>query len=197
MDEKEVVKRELYQAIAYFIERQQLVAQAMLDLGLDVELVGTYGGLAWISLEDYPNDFNGFEELLEEENLPQEERRLINALKHNSENHVSRKGLWGANGEWEYSLHGIGCCLTNRYTREPIDWDCPNVMAFQTYFFGFHLEWQLRSPIRSDMLKHTRSWIRKRGRKSIETLIDEMIDEGLIEQDRTLDGQMYVLADKY
>jgi hypothetical protein len=43
------VKQEVYQAIRYFIKRQQIVARAMVALGLDLEVIGQYGALAWVS----------------------------------------------------------------------------------------------------------------------------------------------------
>jgi hypothetical protein len=49
VDEKKLVKQELYKAIIYFIERQKLVAQAMLDLGLDLGLIARFGAIAWVS----------------------------------------------------------------------------------------------------------------------------------------------------
>lgn len=46
---KRLAKKELLQAIAYFVERQHLVAQAMREMGLNLEEVGKYGAIAWIS----------------------------------------------------------------------------------------------------------------------------------------------------
>jgi hypothetical protein len=46
---KEKAKNELKNALVYFIDRQQLVAQAMRDLGLNLDLVSKFGALAWVS----------------------------------------------------------------------------------------------------------------------------------------------------
>jgi len=43
------VKTELREAVAYFIERQKLVAQAMTEFGLDLNEVGEFGAFAWVS----------------------------------------------------------------------------------------------------------------------------------------------------
>lgn len=45
---REQVKAELRNALAYFIERQKLVAQAMTELGLDLYEVGEFGPIAWM-----------------------------------------------------------------------------------------------------------------------------------------------------
>lgn len=55
MDEatRKLVKQELFQAIVFFIQRQQLVAQAMLDLGLDLQFVGRFASLGWITSDSH------------------------------------------------------------------------------------------------------------------------------------------------
>lgn len=43
------VKDELSNALAYFIERQKLVAQALVELGLDLNEVAEFKSAAWSS----------------------------------------------------------------------------------------------------------------------------------------------------
>jgi hypothetical protein len=189
---KSLIKQELYEAIAYFIERQDLAAQAMLDLGLDLEEVGKYGALAWVSsatrtLKDAEKPLDLFIEGSE----------LYNVAKRAEALGVPQVGFWKDydHNEWKYFLHGGGCRLTNTETGEPIEWNCPNKLSFTPWFFCFHLEWQLDSPERKNKLLHTRNWIQEiQPRDSdwinimtqIEALIGEMIDDGLINEDRTL-----------
>ena len=189
---KSLIKQEFCEAIAYFIERQDLAAQAMLDLGLDLEEVGEYGAIAWVSsathiLKDVERPLD----------LYTEGSDLYNVAKRAEAIRVPQEGIWKDydHNEWKYFLHGGGCRLTNTKTGEPIDWNCPNRLSFTPWFFCFHLEWQLDSPERKDKLHHTRNWIQSIQTQEsdwvnvtvrIEALIREMINDGLINQDRTL-----------
>ena len=173
-------KQEIYDAIAYFIERQKLVAQAMIDMGLDLEEVGEYGSLVWSSNENVADA-----QLLEDDALEDEQLRKIFAIaKRARARRLPQKGIWKDknNDEWKYFLHGGGCLLTNVHTGERINWNCPNVLAFDLWFFLDHLEWQLKSPDRKDKFQNTRYWIQTLAG----TLISEMIEEGRINKNLTL-----------
>lgn len=181
MDHKTLTQQELYKAIAYFVERQQLVAQAMRDLGLDLEEVAKWGTAAWFSGQ-------GTHEPHLYEGASDEEQELYNIMMRARVRELPPTGFWGDKDEWEYFLHGNGCRLRNVNTGEPINWNCPNILAFDPYFFLHHLEWRIESRYREDELYHTRRWIEQHsdGLQSIITLIKEMIDVGLINQDFTL-----------
>lgn len=180
-EEKQVVQQEVYQAIAYFIERQHLVAQAMQDLGLDLEEVGKWATVAWFSGQ-------GTDKPRLEEDASDEGRELFEVMKRAIARNLSSTGSWGDTGEWTYFLHGQGCMLRNAHTGEIINWNCPNVLAFDPYFFLDHLKWRLGSHHREDELQYTRAWIQQQpeGFRSILSLIEEMINDGLINKDMTL-----------
>jgi hypothetical protein len=185
---KVLVKQELYEAIAYFVERQALVAEAMRDLGLDLELVGQFGAVAWVSSVSHIVD--GVEKLTE----LFEEGSIFHRVAEQAEvKRVPQIGTWVDDdaGVWKYFLHGGGCKLTNTATGEPIDWDCPDVLSFDPWKFRPHLEWQLDSPIRKGRLVCTADWVKENGLSSVEKLIREMKDEGLINQDYTLAHRGY------
>ena len=177
------VKQELYKAIAYFIERQHLVAQAMLDLGLDLKEVDKYGPVAWASAES-GNDFNCDELDSEDERT----KEILEVRKRAQANQVSQLGTWrdSTGTEWRYFLHGPGCLLTNTHTHEKINWNCPNALSFDPYFFLDHLEWQLASSKRRHNLKTLQSWIGEKGSSTVIGLIEEMVEAGLINSDMTL-----------
>lgn len=182
--EKVLVQQEIYRAITHFIERQQLVAQAMRDLGLDLEEVGRWGAAAWASSQgkDKKPKFNLAE------NASDEMRELFDVAKRAEARRLSQSGVWGDMGEWEYFLHGNGCRLHNVHSEEVIDWNCPNVLAFNPHFFLEHLRWRLESHYREDELQYTEGWIQQHpeGLRAIITLIEEMVDNGLINRDLTL-----------
>ncbi len=200
MDEKTLVKQELYKAIAYFVERQKLVAQAMLDLGLDLDLIGQFGVLAWVSgtwnLDEETKSFlANLNKSFVGDEITEDEQALIDATKRNAERQFPQRGIWDKNDEWEYHLHGCGCHLENQKTGEPIDWDCPNVKSFKECFFREHLGWQLRTSDHKDKLKHTQMWIDKYGESSIRELMEELGSDGLIENHQIVEGLKHTLKD--
>jgi len=58
-------------------------------------------------------------------------------------------GRWGADGEWDYGMHGAGCRLLHRTTGEPIEWDEPDLSTFDVRWFGNWIDW-LQAPPRAD-----------------------------------------------
>jgi hypothetical protein len=175
---KAKVKAELREALAYFIERQKLVAQAMTELGLDLDEVGEFGAFAWVSNPEA--DKQSAQEKIRQEtakaNDPRTQAMLQLALRA-SERALPQSGIWRdrENNEWRYFLHGSGCRLTNINTGEPIDWNCPDVNKYDQWKFMFHLMWQLSSSERADKLISTNIW----ARNSLEPLLDEIKNDDL------------------
>ncbi len=162
----------------YFIERQQLVAQAMLDLGLDLNEMAKYGDLAWCpTFENGPGKLVKSADLLagfaESDDL--ERRSWYEVAKRATERNLSQSGIWidKDRNEWEYYLHGQGCMLVNKLTGEPIDWDAPDVKSYKLFFFWRHLIWQLRYPKRALQLGYVYLWVTN----SLEPLMLEAIKE--------------------
>jgi hypothetical protein len=50
-------------------------------------------------------------------------------------------GLWEEHGYWHYTIHGSGCRLVNLITGEPLDWDVPDPLVFDKWFFRFWWQW--------------------------------------------------------
>lgn len=162
-DEMRLVKRELHEAVVRFVERQKLVAQAMVDLGLDLEEVERYGVAAWAA--ELPPGWTITQSDIEK--VPDGHkiysmRKRVEALR------LPARGVWvdRDGNEWEYFLHGKGCLLTNKHTGEPIDWEC-NVVGLSIWFFLRYLEWQLTSAEWRDRLVYTRKWVQSKGVDSI------------------------------
>jgi hypothetical protein len=176
---KERVKNELKVALAYFIERQKLVAQAITEMGSDLGEVAEYGALAWASGSNSENretqsTTDHYENDVKSDN--EEIREIFQYMaKRASERNLPQEGIWYDNeqNEWIYFLHGNGCRLTNKKTGEPIDWDCPDVNSYDPYKFLFHLIWQLSSIERSGMLISTHIW----ASNSLEPLLDKIKTE--------------------
>ena len=172
------VKAELRDALIYFIERQKLVAQAMMNLGLDLNEVGEFGPVAWVSNPESENSMSQKEinQQIEKSDNPRTQKMLQLALQA-SERKIPQSGVWldKEKNEWRYFLHGSGCRLTNLKTGEPIDWDCPDVNKYDVWKFMFHLMWQVSSLERAGKLISTHNW----ASRSLEPLINEIQNEGL------------------
>ena len=175
---KAQVKAELRDALIYFIERQKLVAQAMMDLGLDLNEVGEFGPIAWVSNLESENTISQdkINEQIEKSEDPRI-RKMLQIAVRTSERKIHQSGVWFDNekNEWRYFLHGSGCRLTNLKTGEPIDWDCPDVNKYDVWKFMFHLAWQVSSLERAGKLISVHNWVSR----SLEPLINEVQNEGL------------------
>lgn len=188
-DKRRLAKDELYKAVLYFVERQQLVVQAMLDMKLDINAIGKFGALGWApsaSSESGQKPLDRFDKELANEH----EREIYDILKCSEEIRVPRKGVWKdkSGHEWNYILHGGGCLLINPETQEPIDWDCPNPKAFDAFFFTAHLDWRLKQ---GDVeLRHIEEL-----QGEVKTLFSELVKDGLIKGCPMPMGLVYLLED--
>lgn len=176
---------EVFGAIAHFIDRQKLVAQAVKDLDIDLEDVGKYGAAVWSqqgNQEPLPP--------LSSTSASDQARGLWKAVQRaRCRKPVAQRGIWGDSEEWTYFLHGKGCRLHNVLTGEVINWDCPNVEAFDPYFFLDHLRWRLETEEESNLpnIKEQVS-LSSDGLESIIQTIEQMKANGFINPDWTLSG---------
>jgi len=173
---KESVKAELRVALAYFVERQKLVAQAMLDMGLDLNEVGEFGAAAWVwnPQSESTNIDDDIRKQIAKSDNPQMKKLFQLALR-SSERKLPQSGIWvdRESNEWIYFLHGKGCRLVNVKTGEPIDWDCPDINEYDRWKFMFHLMWQISSSERAEKLISTHNWVSN----SLEPLMEEISNE--------------------
>ncbi|MDX2138742.1 MAG: hypothetical protein SF123_11665 [Chloroflexota bacterium] len=110
-------RKGIYQLILQFVDRQDLVFQALKDLRPQI-LIST-GAITWEELEHSPK--SRFE--------------------------IAQTGYWGEDYEWKYFIHGLGCKLVHTQTKEPIEWNTPNLRSFDMYWFINWLNWYLKSGI--------------------------------------------------
>jgi hypothetical protein len=182
LESSDLLIAEVLGAIVHFIERQKLVVQAMKDLDIDLEDVGKSGTAIWSQqgsqkpLPPLPASASG------------EAKELWAAVKRaRSRRPVAQQGVWGDSGEWTYFLHGKGCRLRNTLTGEVIDWDCPDVKAFDPYSLVDHLRWRLETE-HENSLPSIRKWVSHSpdGLDSIVQLLIQMVEGGLVNPDWTL-----------
>src|SRR5689334_11936237 len=131
---------EILEAVAHFIERQQLVVQVMEELDIDLKDTGRWGNVIWtkqgVQTPQPPLRASASDS----------SKKLWEAIERaRSRKPIKSVGTWRGSGEWTYSLHGKGCMLRNSITGEEIDWDCPNPRRFDRYFFLEHLRWRLET----------------------------------------------------
>lgn len=77
-----------------------------------------------------------------------------------SDNNFARNwqsGIW--RGTWKHWAHGHGCRLTHLETGEPIEWDAPDLLAFDDSWFGNHLEWRIQQTLSSNKAKTHSLWL--------------------------------------
>jgi len=186
-ENRNLAKDELYKAIRYFVERQQLVVQAVLDMKLDINAIGKFGSLGWASSASAGNGQKPLDRF-QKEPSDEFEKEIYAILKHSEEIKVPRKGVWKdkSGQEWNYILHGGGCLLINPESQEPIDWDCPNTKAFDYSFFEVHLEWRLKQ--NQNGLIYLRD-----SKNEVEDLFSELINDGLIQKCPMPMGLVYTL----
>jgi len=159
-EHEKLVKEQLLDAIAYYIGRQKIVAQAMTELGLDI----TTKFNSKTPLED--NELDKFKKWGEQRSK------------------IPNRGSWvdKDGNEWEYFLHGSGCLLTNIKTGEPLEWDVPQVESFDPYFFHDNLFWQFKSEDRRAKVGS----VRHRLTELVNQLIEELIEDGKISKDHSV-----------
>jgi hypothetical protein len=182
LESNNLLMAEMLDAIAHFINRQKLVAEAIKDLNIDLNDMGRWGAVIWSQqgvsapLQSPPSS-----------NLA-ETKKLWKALqKARYKNPVTQEGIWETKKEWNYFLHGKGCTLRNSYTGEVISWDCPDINAFNPHFFLEHLHWRL--DVEDDnSLPMIRQWISHPSNETKEliNIINQMREIGLINNNWTL-----------
>jgi hypothetical protein len=114
----------LHSQIKKFVQRQTIVLAAMRDIRPDLVMRAR------------------------DEGSPKERAEFTQRYAHSQQS-----GFWGKADEWEYFVHGIGCRLRHRITREPIQWDAGDLRRFDRNWFLDHLEWSLsQKPDDEDIL---------------------------------------------
>lgn len=185
---KALAKQELTKAIARFVKRQVLVAEVIKDLGLSSDDMARYGAFAWGGPPDR-NLFSIQQQAIESAH-PDDIAYFYNARRA-SQRKLPRKGTWYDvyNQSWEYYLHGGGCMIVNKETEEVLDWDCPNILAFDPFFFQPHLEWQLKQQLYRNEFVQFRLWLGNRNIRVIQELLEELQADGILTQEWTLTDQ--------
>lgn len=124
--------------IRYFLERQKLVARAMLDIHPGpLRMASTH--ILGIEVEPYCQRW--LEKIDTDENFYRN----------------WQSGIW--RDEWKHWAHGHGCRLTNLVTGEPIEWDAPDLEAFDQNWFWNHLEWRIQQTVSPDKIVAYTQWL--------------------------------------
>jgi hypothetical protein len=92
-----------------------------------------------------------------------------------------QSGIW--RDEWKHWAHGIGCRLTHIHTGERIEWDAPDLQAFDEGWFWNHLIWRMEQNTSEDKFQPYSGWL--------SVIYDHMRTQNMIVANK--DGK-YVLA---
>ena len=151
--ELSITQRAIYLSVKQFVLRQQIVQHAMLDIRPDLLEIAETGKL---------------------------DSALLVKVKHYMS--VPQQGLWVGDPEWQYYIHGRGCKLINVITQEPLNWDPPDVLTFDKYWFIDYLRWLGNSNTDTadfiDVIKEITALIE--GEQQILQLIEELTTIGLL-----------------
>jgi uncharacterized protein DUF6896 len=174
-NDRQLTKDELIEAITYFVRRQELVAQALIDFGLDLDAIAILGAGGWTLGAD------GAKQLSEvtPNNFQDEFRSALQRMIENNSPKLNQTGSWQDKngGIWNYFMHGGGCLLINQVTGEPIDWDCPSTIDFDAFKFCSYLKWQIEKF--PNKYPHLTRYLRNNEIRTIEhNLIPELVNEG-------------------
>ena len=189
-NQRNLAKDELYKAIQHFVERQQIVVQAMLDMKLDINAIGKFASLGWASSASSENGQKPLDRF-QKEPASEFEKEIYAVMKRSEEIKVPRKGVWKdkTGEEWNYVLHGGGCLLINLETQEPVDWDCPNPKAFDETFFFVHLDWRLKQDNKE--LKYVQEL-----QNEVKAIFLELVNESLVQPCPMPLGLVYTLKSR-
>jgi hypothetical protein len=124
------VHKAVYSLIKRYVDRQQLVRNAIHDLRPDLLIV-----------------VDGNTRL---EELVQMTERHSGA---------PQSGQWGQLQEWSYFIHGRGCRLIHTTTREPIEWDAPDIRRFDRFWFMNYVTWLSSQIAKEEDIVRLTSWL--------------------------------------
>lgn len=143
---------EMHDLIAFFLERQRVVALAMLDIHpMPLQMAGTH--ILGIEIAPYVQRWR-------------EKMRRSRRFQRNWQT-----GIW--RGEWKHFAHGQGCLLTHLHTSEPLEWDAPDLLWFEKWWFWNHLEWRInQTSIDPQHITNRLAQLR--------TTFDHMVENGLL-----------------
>jgi hypothetical protein len=136
LDDRTSIQSALHNIIVKFVDRQLVVLEAMRELRPDITMTMLNIGTA---------------------HEQQEATKQFH--KRRKEEGYSGLGYWGANNEWQYFQHGLGCRLVHTVTQERIEWDLGNLCRFNRFWFVNYLEWLLSTDQSDQDVQVIRSWL--------------------------------------
>jgi hypothetical protein len=89
---------------------------------------------------------------------------------------LTQSGYWGEDKEWRYFIHGRGCRLVHTATKEPIEWDAPNVRRFDPYWFVNWLNWLRTQEDKSEAIRIIETHCKEHS-EDVKTLVFNVLDQ--------------------
>ena len=88
----------------------------------------------------------------------------------------TQSGYWGDDNEWRYFIHGRGCRLVHTKTKEPIEWDGPDVQRFDPDWFVNWLDWLRTQRDKSEAIRLIEARCQE-DHESVQILIFNVLDQ--------------------
>ena len=96
---------------------------------------------------------------------------------------LSQAGRWGKNKEWDYFIHGRGCRLTHSMTREPIEWNDPDLTRFDPHWFVNWVDWWLHQENQNATLQYVERQLEDHHMPLLDFvfgILNQLRDKGLL-----------------
>lgn len=90
---------------------------------------------------------------------------------------LTQSGYWGEDKEWRYFIHGRGCRLIHTVTKEPIEWDAPDVQRFDPYWFVNWVDWLLTQEDKSEHIRIIKTQCKDQHNEDVKTLVFNVLDQ--------------------
>jgi hypothetical protein len=105
---------------------------------------------------------------------------------------TTERGYWGSNNQWRYAFHGRGCRITHTASGETIDWDMPDVLTFDVYFFTRWLRWAASNRHDAALLAEALP-LEQPEQATLEAILGELTNRGILRPVSGSAGTKYTL----
>jgi hypothetical protein len=155
--------------VAYFVQRQQLVFLAMLEVH---PIVLGRGRISDIDILPYLETYHT--------KLRQIRDNAADRSQYQEEYGKLFKGVW--KNDWNILRHGAGCRLTNIGTKEPLEWDAPDPQAIRLDWFLNHLNWRFKNEPDDPFIRQCLQWLENKNTdlKTITKALYDLIDREVL-----------------
>jgi hypothetical protein len=90
---------------------------------------------------------------------------------------LTQSGYWGKDREWRYFIHGRGCRLIHTATREPIEWNAPDLQRFDPYWFVNWVNWLRAQEVEDNHIRIINSQCKGKQDEDVRSFVFNVLDQ--------------------